>query len=49
MNCWVHVVMYGYYAAAALGFKSPWAKVITLLQTSQMLVGLSVLGLVRVW
>ena len=42
MNCIVHVIMYGYYAAAALGFRSKYAKLITLLQTSQMVVGIAV-------
>ncbi|KAL1264878.1 hypothetical protein QQF64_005233, partial [Cirrhinus molitorella] len=51
MNYSVHAFMYSYYTARAAGARvpRPFAMLITLMQITQMIVGLSVLGLVYLW
>eukprot|EP00316_Scyphosphaera_apsteinii_P012698 CAMPEP_0119339832 /NCGR_PEP_ID=MMETSP1333-20130426/99165_1 /TAXON_ID=418940 /ORGANISM="Scyphosphaera apsteinii, Strain RCC1455" /LENGTH=219 /DNA_ID=CAMNT_0007351445 /DNA_START=267 /DNA_END=926 /DNA_ORIENTATION=- len=39
LNASIHVLMYSYYAAATLGFKSPLAKVLTNMQMAQFVIG----------
>ncbi|XP_016304207.1 elongation of very long chain fatty acids protein 6 isoform X2 [Sinocyclocheilus anshuiensis] len=51
MNYTVHAFMYSYYTAKAAGacVPRPFAMLITLMQITQMLMGLSVLGLLYLW
>ncbi|ETW07044.1 hypothetical protein, variant 3 [Aphanomyces invadans] len=42
MNYTVHAVMYMYYFLTALGYRPRWAYVVTMLQMSQMVVGVAV-------
>lgn len=44
MNLGVHAVMYLYYALAAVDVKMPYSFVITILQTTQMVVGVTLLA-----
>ena len=41
LNATIHTMMYTYYALATLGYKSPWAKVLTNLQMLQFITGIS--------
>ncbi|GER33961.1 elongation of very long chain fatty acids protein 5 [Striga asiatica] len=43
-NSAVHVVMYGYYLLAALGFRPPWKKAVTNCQIAQFLFGYVISG-----
>ena len=45
MNLFVHAVMYGYYALAAMKIRVPFSWLITVLQTTQMVIGCYVLYL----
>merc|ERR1712130_179595 len=42
MNYSVHTIMYYYYFQAARGHRPPWAKFVTIIQISQMMVGVLV-------
>ncbi|RHZ02211.1 hypothetical protein DYB26_000653 [Aphanomyces astaci] len=42
MNYTVHAVMYFYYFLAAIGIRAPWAKFVTVIQLTQMVVGVAV-------
>jgi hypothetical protein len=41
LNSTIHTMMYTYYALATLGYKSPWAKVLTNLQMLQFMTGIT--------
>lgn len=40
LNSFIHTLMYTYYALATLGYRSPWAKVLTNLQILQFFMGI---------
>lgn len=46
MNYLVHCVMYFYYFLSALGYRPVWAPVVTVMQISQMFVGVAMCVLV---
>ncbi|KDO35322.1 hypothetical protein SPRG_00171 [Saprolegnia parasitica CBS 223.65] len=41
-NSFIHTIMYSYYLAAVLGYRSPYAKYLTMAQLTQFLVGISI-------
>jgi hypothetical protein len=45
MNYSVHAVMYFYYFLSAIDYRPRWARLVTILQLSQMFVGVAVCGL----
>ena len=45
MNYSVHAVMYFYYFLTAFGYRPRWARLVTIFQLSQMVVGIAVCGL----
>lgn len=40
VNTFVHTIMYWYYYLSATGYRAPWARVVTVIQLSQMIVGI---------
>ena len=45
MNFPVHAIMYFYYFLTACGYRPRWARLVTIAQLSQMVVGVAVCGL----
>lgn len=41
VNTFVHTIMYWYYYLSATGYRAPWARMVTLIQLIQMVVGIA--------